>query len=263
MAKTIKLSVLLALTDSLAPYFKGMVGDYSKFFKSSQGAFMGQKKTYVANEGTIDEPTKRQNILVQTTVTEKFEWFKNNAKEYIDALFAQEATNASGVARTTLMVDGKDWGELSSLELLRLKSIVGSSSIEQLLAGIPVRSDAEEWNTSDNDMYLNRTIMESPLLSSVNITTTKEDYILDDPNAKSNAPRAPQVAQKTTIVELGTATLQRFSGQWSQRQKAEALKRRTILLVAITKALKDCNDVEAISSTITSGKIFGYLLDSQ
>src|SRR5690606_28059261 len=134
----------------LAPLFKGMIQDYAKFFTKSQGAFLGEKRTYEAREGTIDDPSKRGNVLVQTTVDEKLKWFKENSKEYIDALFAQEATNASGNAKAQLIVDGTEWGEFTSLELLRLKSIVESSSLHSMLEAIPVRSDSEEWSLSEN-----------------------------------------------------------------------------------------------------------------
>jgi len=259
MKEKTKLNVLLAVTDSLYTYYNGMIVDYSKFFKSAQGAFIGSRSTYEANEGTIDEPSKRSNALVQTTVDEKFDWFINNSKLYIDALFSQEKTNSYGVAKAELVINGESWGELSSLELLRLKSIISSGQIEVMIQTIPVRSDSIEWFDSSNEMYSGRDIKETPLISGVNITTTKEDYILNDPN--NAVGRTPQVAQKTTIVELGKTTIQRFSGQWSQRQKAEALRRRSDLLTAITKALKECNDVEVVKSDITSQKIFGYLFN--
>ena len=259
MDKKIKLNVLLAITESLAPNYKGMIADYSKFFKNSQGAFLGSKNTYNQNEGTIDQPNKRSVALVQTTVDEKLEWFVVESKNYIDALFSQEATNASGVARADLIVDGENWGNLSSLELLRLKNIVGSGQFETMLRTIPVRSDAEEWSLSNSELYGKRSIHESPLVSGISLTSVKEDYILDDPNKSEG--RTPQVASKTTLVELGTTTVQKFSGQWSQRDKADALRKRTNLLVAITKALKECNDVNIFQSEITSDKIFNFLFD--
>lgn len=263
MKKLLKLSTLLAITDSLAPYFKNMIGDYNKFFKGNQGAFLGIKKTYEPKEGTVDEPTKRGNVLIQTTVKDKLIWFKENASEYIDALFSQEKTNASGIATAELKVGDKVWGTFSSLELLRLKSVVSAAQLEQMLASIPVRSDSKEWAKSSDEMYKDKEVYETPLISGVNITTTKEDYILTDPNiGKSiSASYSPQVAQKTTIVELGNTTTQSFSGEMSQRERAGMLRRRTTLLTAITKALKECNDIAVINSEMTSDKIFGYLFD--
>lgn len=108
-------------TDHLGIQFKATIRDYLQFFKGSQGAFKGEKETYTAKDGTIDQPGKRANKSVITTVTEKLKWFKETQAEYIDALFAQEATNATGTAKTELKVGEISFGILSSLELLRLK----------------------------------------------------------------------------------------------------------------------------------------------
>lgn len=257
----IKLNVLLAKTDSLAPHYKGMVVDFAKFFSKSQGAFLGEKKTYDPKDGMMDEPGKRGNTLIQTTVDEKFDWFKENSKEYIDALFAQEKTNASGTAIAELVVDGKSWGSFTSLELLRLKSIVEANNLHAMLNNIPVRSDSEVWKESDDETYSDRNVYETPLLEGVNKSTEKESYILKDPNVDSSSPNyTPTVAHKTTTIELGDYTHQRFSGQWSSRQKASALKRRSHLLTAIIEALKTCNEIESLESELNSDKIFGYLL---
>jgi len=260
----IKLNVLLAKTDSLAPQFKGMISDYGKFFSKNQGAFMGQKKTYEANEGTVDDPTKRGNMLVQTTVNEKLTWFKENSKEYIDSLFSQEATNASGNAKAELTVEGESWGEFTSLELLRLKSVVEQGSLHTMLEVIPVRSDSQEWNPSDNEMYKDKGIFQTPLLKGTNITTAKEDRILKDPNVDNNSPNyTPTVTTITTTVKLGEYTVQTFSGEWSQRERAEALQRRGKLITAIVQALKKCNEVDAVASGLNSDKIFGYLFEGK
>lgn len=256
-----KLNVLLAKTDSLAPYYRGMIGDFAKFFNKSQGAFLGEQRTYTSKPDTVDEPNKRGTVVVQTTVDEKLDWFKNNSKEYLDALFSQEKTNASGSAVAELVVSGKSWGEFTSLELLRLKSTIEAKQLHIMLESIPVRSDAEIWEESDNERYTNRTIFETELVKGVNRTTEKEDYILSDPNVTPESPNyKPQVAHKTTTIELGDYTTQKFSGEWSQRQRAEVLQRRAVLITAIIEALKKCNEVEVVKSELNSDKIFGYLL---
>ena len=109
-------------------------------------------------------------------------------------------------------------------------------------------------------MYKNRAVFESPKIEWINKTTEKENYILKDPNVDKNSPNyTPTVATKTTTVELGEYTQQRFSGEWSQRKKAEALQRRAKLVTAIIEALKKCNEVETVDSELDSDKIFGYL----
>ncbi len=256
----LKLHILLAKTDVLAAQFKGALKDYIGFFKNKQGAFRGERKTYEANPGTVDEVSRRGNVLVQTTVDEKLEWFTENNSEYINALFSQEKTNSCGIAKAELIVDGESWGEFTSLELLRLKTLLESSDLKGMYGNIPVRSDAEEWNETDAEMYQGRAIFESPKNTYTNKTTIKESYILEDPNvSKTTANYTPQVAQKNIIQELGQGSIQRFSGEWSHRQRAEVLKRISALHLAVVQALKAANDVEVVESEMTAEKLFDYL----
>ena len=257
-----KLNVLLGKTDYLASTFSGMLKNYIGFFKGKQGAFVGEKRTYTPKNDTVDEPGKRKNLLVTTTVSEKFEWFMDNSKDYIDSLFAVEATNASGTAKATLKVDGKKWGEFTSLELLRLKSVLENNDLKGMLDNIPVRSDSLLWEANTTEQYKGRDIFQSPLQEGTEKTTVIESYILEDPNiAKIDAKSyAPQLGKKNTVMETGDYTHQKFTGEVSQREKAGILKRRSSLLTGVIEALKECNDVTIVKSELNSKKIFGYLL---
>jgi len=258
-----KLNVLLALTDQLRVQYKNMVADYSKFFAKSQGAFLGVRKTYTAREGTVDDSSKRGFTPVATTVKEKLDYFIESTSEFIDALFSQELTNASGSAKGLLIVDGLSWGTFTTLELLRLKTLVESSDLgklEEMLSNIPVRSDSEVWNKSYDE--LGRELFETELLRGVAKTTVKEPYIVKDPNLETKEiPQGytPPVVSRDIVHELGDYTVQNFSGQWSHRDRALALRRRASLLSAITVALKEANEVTAEISALTGKRIFGYL----
>jgi len=265
---SIKLNVLLAMTDALRTKFKGMVTDYTVFFKKDQGAFKGTKATYVNREGAIDDPSKRKFIKVVTTVDEKIKYFIKEAGPFVSALFSQERTNSSGVATAELIVEGKPWGTYTSLELLRLKSLIESGelgSLEGMLGVIPVRSDAEIWNKTDKDEYTDRNVWESPINTGISRTSSKEEYILEDPNLNkaNSANYVPKTSTRTIVQEIGDYTTQEFSGEWSHRERAGALKRRSELLIAVTKALKESNDCTAVESDLTAEKIFGYILKGE
>lgn len=257
-----KLYKLLAVTDTLAANFKGLLKDYIHFFSKNQGAFLGEKKTYTAQEGTIDDPKKRGTRKVQTTVNEKLSWLEETLAEYIQALFDQEATNASGQPTAELIVGGENWGFFSTLELLRLKSFLENNDLKTMYENIPVRSDAENWSPTSSDEYEGRMVYESPLFSYDNKTTEKESYILPDPNLEklgAGKQYTPQIGQKTTTISLGTGTVQSFSGEWSQREKAELLRRLKTLHVSVVKALKEANDCEIVESKLKADMIFSYL----
>lgn len=257
----LKLNVLLAKTDHLATVFKKMIEDYLRYFKASQGAFKGEKKTYSPKPGTQDIPSERGNKLVVTTVDEKLKWFEENSKDYIDALFSQEKTNASGAAKAQLVVDGVTFGEFTSMELLRLKSMLESGILKEMYENLPVRNDDEIWNQTKNDMYRNRNIYESDELSGTRKSIMKEHYILQDPNIGSmkDAKYTPQVGVKDTVIELGDYTYQKFSGEASHLERANILARRSRLLTAVIEALKIANEVDAVESQMTAEKLFNYL----
>lgn len=263
MKKVFKLNVLLALTDNLRGVYKNMVSDYSKFFAKSQGAFRGEQKTYNAKEGTIDDPKMRGYTPVATTVREKLDYFINHSKEFVDSLFSQEKTNSTGVAVASLVVDGKSWGEFTSLELLRFKSLLESSDLgnmENMLSLIPVRSDSEVWTASAHDDV--RSLHETKTLEGVSKTTIKTPFIVKDPNLDGKdipVGYQPAVVNRDEVFELGDYTYQKFSGEWSQRERALALSRKATLVSAITVALKEANDVTAVESGLTADRIFGYL----
>jgi hypothetical protein len=257
-----KLNTLLAKTDQLASGFKEILTSYIGYFKNHQGAFKGERRTYSPRPGTIDEPKERANDLVVTTVAEKFAWLVDTQAEYIDALFSQEATNAAGIAKARLVVDGLDFGEFSSLELLRLKSLLEGSQLVGMYEHIPVRTDSLVWRKSSDSTYAGREVWETELISGVKKTTVKEAYILPDPNIKSlgdGANYQPMVAQKDTVMELGDFTHQRFSGEFSHKERADILYRRQRMLTAVLEALKASNEVESVSSEMTAKKLFGYL----
>ncbi len=256
-----KLNVLLAKTDHLASIFKKSIEDYLKFFKTSQGAFKGEKKTYEPKPGTIDLPNERVNKLVVTTVDEKLDYLVEHSKEYIDALFSQEKTNACGLAKAELTVDGVVFGEFTSMELLRLKSLLESGTFKEMYENLPVRNDDETWTKTKNDMYKSRNVYESTKREGINKSIMKESYILTDPNlSKIDASKyTPQIATKDTIIELGDYTYQKFSGETSHVERAEILSRRSKLLTAVIGALKVANEVEVIPSEMTADKIFNYL----
>ncbi len=260
-----KLHVLLAVTDQLRGTYKRLIADYVKFFSKTQGAFRGEKRTYTSKEGTIDDPSKRGVSRVSTTVDEKIDYFIDTSEKFIDSLFAQEATNASGKSRANLVVEGEDWGEFSSLELLRLKSVLESSDLGNLgvlIDNIPVRSDSEVWEKTEDDDYHGRSIYQTELFKGVAKTTVKTPFIILDPNLKGKeypSNYQPSVASRDDILELGDYTKQNFSGEWSQLEKANSFRRKTKLLTAITEALKVANECEVVESKMNAERLFGYL----
>ena len=243
-----KMNTLLAQVEHLASTYKQNISQYFSLFKNKGGMFLGIQKTYSPREGQPDDPSKQGTTRVASTVSEQFGWLKEKTLlPYLKALFSVEATNSKGANTVELKVGDVSFGHVTALELMRLKSILTDNAFLDMLRNIPVRSDSKVWTRSKNEEYKDREIYESPLLTGVHKTTVAEDIILKDPNLDpKNLPANYQskITQKKTLVELGDYTMQEFTGEWNQYQKAELLNRVSKLTEAVITALKEVNDCE-------------------
>lgn len=257
-----KMNTLLAKVEHSTSSFNKMIGDYYVFFSKKQGAFEGIKKTFKPREGYLEDPSKMGTTKVVTTVGEKLDWFEENAIPHLKDLFSIEATNSKGANKVELKVGDTSFGFLTALELMRLKTLLTKEEWKQMYENIPVRSDSEVWETCDDQEYKGREIFQTPMQVGVSRTTESEEIILKDPNIDpAHLPanyRAPITTKKRT-VETGDYTLQKFTGAWTQRQKAEILRRRSQLLAAVTEALKVVNDVETEKPNLKVDTLINFL----
>lgn len=258
----LKMNTMLAKVDHASSSANQMIRDYAAFFKTKQGAFKGEKNTYTAREGFLDKPEKRGVTRVITTVQEKLSWFEERFIPYLMDLFSIEATNSAGAHRVELKVGDVSFGFLSAAELMRLRNILTSKELDSMYVNIPVRSDARIYEACTDEEYVGREIVQTPIHISVERTTEKEEVILKDPNidpAHLPANYRSTTVVKTKMVEVGDSTHQEFTGEWTQRKKAELLKRKSELLTAITVALKEVNEVEAMQSNLNADALIKYL----
>jgi hypothetical protein len=232
-------------------------------FKKNQGMFQGLQKTYTPRDGQPDDPTKQGTTRVAATVTEEFDWMKSKTlRPYLEQLFAVESTNSKGANTVELKVGNVSFGNLTALELMRMKSILTDANFLEMLRTIPVRSDASIWKRSTNEEYTSREVYESPLQTGVVKTTVNEDIVLKDPNLDPQhlpANYQSKITQKRTLVELGDYTMQTFSGEWTQHQKAQLLDRISKLTEAVIAALKDVNDCESEDSNLNVDTFIDYV----
>lgn len=258
----LKVNVLLGLLEKEATQVKAIISEYSGFFKKNQEDFKGYKKTYTPEPDTIDEPSKRGNRVVVTTVEEKLKWLEGYLSKFLSKRLSIEATNASGLAKAPLIVGGKTLAIMTSQELLALKGFLENKELMGMYSTIPVRSDAEIWAKSNKEEYIDRDVYEQGMMSGVHKSITKEQYIIPDPNLqhlKDTSSYRPTIATKDTPLVLGSWTSQMFSGEWTHVKRANVLKRRTELLEAVMVALKTANDIEAVESELNAASILKYL----
>ena len=256
------MNTLLAKVEHGAASFNRMVGDYFAFFKNKQGMFEGIKKTFKPREGYQEDARYMGTTKVATTVDEKLQWFEENAVPYLKNLFSIESTNSKGAKKVELKVGNVSFGFLTALDLMRLKTVLTKKEWEEMYNNIPVRSDAEVWEPCTDGEYAGREIFQTPMQTGVTRTTESEEVILKDPNldpAKLPANYNAKTTIKKRTVETGDYTLQKFTGAWTQRQRAELLRRRSQLLAAVIEALKEVNDVESEDSNLDVEGLINFL----
>ena len=244
-----------------------MPGDLVKtdvgIFKNKQNFFKGVKSTFVPRDGFPEDPSKQGTTMVQSTVDEQFDWLIDKiAKKYLTQQFAIEATNSKGADTVELVVEGHSFGNLTALELMRLKSLLTDGMLDEMLKNIPVRSDSEVWTKSNCPEYAQREVYETPMLKGVTRTTEKHEEILKDPNIDpEHIPSAyrAQVSVKNVTVETGDYTSQRFSGEWTQTQKAQLLARKSALLGAVIAALKEVNAMDSTDTNLDVDGMLSYI----
>src|SRR6266850_1712095 len=259
-----KQNALLAKTEHSSSQYNANILEYVNTFKDKAKAhiFTGLRQTYQANEGYLDEPSKKGFKPVQNTVPEYLKYFLEICGQHVSNVFTIEATNSSGMAKAKLMIEGEEWGEFSTLELLRLRTFLDSKELIAMYQTLPVRRDDIKWKKSSDAEAKGDLIWETEVYDSPNRTTLKEAYILEDPNIgqlKDAAGYKPQIASKDTQVVMGNQTVQYFSGEISHRERAAILSRLSKLKEAGREALAKANEVQVVPSGLTAEKIFGYI----
>lgn len=258
----LKMNTLLAKLDHSTANINSCISDFYTLFKQRSNFFRGEKKTFKAREGFLDESSRIGNTQIITTVDEKLQWFEPQLINYLNELFSVEATNSKGAKTVELVVNGQSFGHLTALDLMRLKNFLTNSPLITMYSEIPTRSDSEIWEECTDDEYDGRNIYQTEIQRGTTRTTETEEVILKDPNLDpQHLPNNYQAKTtvKKKIVETGDYTYQKFTGEWTQRQRAELLRRRSELLAAVIEALKEVNDVEVEKSNLEVNKFVNYL----
>jgi hypothetical protein len=161
-----------------------------------------------------------------------------------------------------LVVDGVSFGKLSATELMKLRNVLTNSDLTKMYESIPVRSDAKIYEPCTDAQYEGREIFQTPVLKSDERTTEKEEIILKDPNLDPQhlpANYRAQVTVKNKTVKVAETTHQEFTGEWTQRKRAELLRRKSAVLNAIVVALKEVNEIEAKESNLDAEALINFI----
>jgi len=257
-----KMNTLLAIVEHTSSGLAKAMESCADAFRSKHSLFQGSKKTFAPRDGYADDPSKQGTVNVAATVDEKLSSLSREWKKHLGNLFQIEATNSVGAGKVELKVGDVSFGKLSAIELMRLRNILSDKNLTDMLRNIPVRTDSVVWTQSTDPEYDGRAVFQTEMIKGVTKTTEKEEYILRDPNINpENLPvnYNAKTSVKSKTVETGDYTSQNFSGEWSQKQKDDALARKADLYEAVIKALKEVNDCETIASNLDTDRFVDFL----
>lgn len=250
-----KLNVLLAQTDQLGSVIKKNLTDAIGIFKNKQAHFKGEKSTYTEREAKFADPSKNVDKPVPSTVREWLGYTFEVATQYLTAKLDQESTNCSGTAKAELIIDGVNYGLLTSGELMALKGFFEQQALKDMLESQPTISLSERWSPSTNPEYTKRGILESPVQEWLDKETEKVQEVSWDPSGKQPGI----IVNISKTIEKAEVTRQLFTGEISHIEKAEMLARLTKITLAIKAALEKANNTEVVPSQTNVVKLLQYL----
>jgi hypothetical protein len=257
-----KLNELLAKKKHQESIASAMTKDYIATFKRlGSSIFQGFRKTYLPVD---DNPVDYNEIALQrveNTVHSKLDYYETNASPHFDYLMAVEATNAQA-ARADLIYDGVVVANLSTIELLALKSYLDRKEFADMYEHLPVRNETIEWKKSEDEEVKGEGIWSTNPIKGIDKTSEVTKYILEDPNIQflvDKSKYVPIQAEKRVEKIKGHKESRLFSGEISHKERAVFLSNLSKLKEAIIEALERGNDVPVVESTFNSEKLFDIL----
>lgn len=251
-----KLNVLLAKTDQLNAVIKKNITDAIATFKNKQAMFKGEKTIYKHRAAEFANPSANIDKPVASTVYEWLRYTFKGGEEFLKAKLDQEATNCSGTAKADLVVEGRNFGKLTTGELMALKGFFEQAALRDMFEAMPTISLTERWKDTENLEYKDREIKESTIQEWIDKETITSPSVVWDPAGKQPGVT---INIKST-VEKADISRQLFSGEISHVERAAILERLTKTVVGIKAALEHANNAEVVPSTAKATDIFAYIV---
>lgn len=247
-AEKLALHALIAYEQDLAQQSKAILDEAANTFLKKQDHFDGIQKSYSPfTEGGEQIPTETKEVV--TTVEEKLAYTHKAVIKAINATLSKEETNASGVAKAALIVDGVNFGEFSATSFISLERSL--TRIRDLYKDIPTLDPTKTWTKKDST---GKVLYETE--PEVKFRTNKKQTPLVLYAATDKHPAQVQII--TTDEQVGKYDTVYRSGRLTPLEKSKLLEKIDNLIVAVKKAREKANQADVVSVEV-GGKIFDYI----
>ena len=247
-AEKLALHALIAYEQDLAQQSKAIMEEADNTFLKKQDHFDGVQKVYNAFvDGGEKIPPEVKEVV--TTVEDKLAYTQKAVIKAINATLSKEETNASGVAKASLIVDGINFGDFSATSFISLERSL--NCIRNLYKSIPTLDPTKTWTKKDST---GRVLYETA--SEVKFRTNKKQIPLV--LAPATDKFAAQVQIVTTDEQVGQYDTVYRSGRLTPLEKSNLLEKIDNLIIAVKKAREKANQADVVSVEV-GGKIFDYI----
>lgn len=240
-----QLHQLLAVENDRKQQAVNIMNETINTFQKKTEHFDGLKKIYTAfEEGGMEVPPETKEV--KETVPSKLNYAKKSIIKAIDAQLSKEESNASGNVRAELIVNGTNFGELSSTSLLALESHM--IKIRTMYKAIPTLDPVRKWNKDEFGIYVTE--------SEVKFRAEKKQEKIVLYEATEHHPA--QVSLEHVDKQVGQYDTVYKSGKITPKQKSDLLAKIDSIIDAVKRARAKANQAEITELKIGS-KLFDYI----
>jgi hypothetical protein len=223
------------------------------FQKKAVEFYTGFVKTYKPFDDADKDLLPKEEKVIVDSVPDKLAYTAGILVEDYDFTLQKEMTNTGAAA--DLVVDGVMIGQkLPATFLLALESKL--TKLRELIHEAPTLPTGIKW-VPDPDTGKHVFKLAEPMIT---YRTRKTPYAFE--LAPATKEHKAQVVEKEKTETVGAYTEMRVDSRVTSAQKAEWLDRVDKLLVAVRKAVRTANDIEASNATIGQN-IFNFVLGPQ
>ena len=215
-------------------------------FSKKEALFDGMNKRYVAMEEhseAIPDEVKELTYTVKGYLTDLLQ----EVQKGIDTHLSKEETNASGLAKADLVVEGHNFGTYSATSLLALEGHL--TQLKELYRLIPVLDTARKWQL---DTQLGHYAADTE----VKFRSIKRPQVIVKYEATDKHPAQTELLHLD--IQVGRYETVYTSGRMSLSQKTEVLRRLNALSEAVKVARSKANHAEVVKVDL-AGRLFNFL----
>lgn len=247
--KPTKLHELLAVEGPLKAQAEKTRGELGTTFEKKRHLFSEKVVTFIPLEEGL-QPTREEQLDLQSTVRTELEWIKGIWSKALDASYQIAEANTAARADVVLEDGTVLLTSVPATALLELEK--RAQEIRELVAGIPTLDPAKGFAPDTNR---GKFIYRAREDTKVRTKKTQQALVLYEATKEHPA----QVKEISVDVPVGKIQTQEWSGLITPAEKADMLDRAEQLARAVKQARSRANGTEVDLAKTIGQKVLAYV----